>query len=100
MNDLKRKYEEFLNMRFPHNNDVALENLFMELAELDTGIAGVISSYIKNKKIKYPHIIIQSKIFNEKINNWLDKENKDYISMKKYWEHLYMLIIIMEEIQK
>jgi hypothetical protein len=81
-NNLKIAYENFRKISFPKPpTDDNLYDLYSELVEFDTYTSGLISSFIKGKKIDKYELSFEEKIKNQFINyKTTDTQTKKEIS--------------------
>lgn len=98
---LKKEWEKFYNIPFPDvPKDERLRDLFADLVLIDTETAGIVSSYLINKRVDNKLLTINDE-FNSKINSFIPDDalqEKELSVLKNYKgildRLLYMIISI------
>lgn len=97
-NQLAKKFEEFKKIPFPNDTIDALGNEFVALVDLDSYIAGIVSTFLQGKNVKQWDIKIDeelNKIFFSYVpkNEQERKDLQKFIYYKKRLDELVQLLI-------
>lgn len=99
---LKKEWEKFYNIPFPDvPKDERLRDLFADLVLIDTETAGIVSSYLINKRVDKKLLTINNE-FNSRINSFIpdDALQEKELSVIKYrkdmLDRLLNMIIYIE----
>ncbi len=101
MTNLKETYENFKGVKFPQSPiNEALDDLFTNLVQYDSFIAGAIDRVLKGKPLKLNEIYfdheLEKKLKLFVLESGNDKDIKVAISYLQYLEHLRDLVKVAE----
>lgn len=92
METLKQKYQSFCRRPFPGNFAInpIVSDLFMDLADYDSYISGLIDQAVNGEKVKSNKIFYDQKL-EDQLRECLVKNDLDEVSYKAVMEYLSYL---------
>jgi hypothetical protein len=92
METLKQKYQSFCKKPFPENFAInpVVSDLFMDLADYDSYISGLIDQAINGKKVKSNNIFYDQKL-EDQLRDCLVKDDLDEVSRRAVMEYISYL---------
>lgn len=103
MKELKQKFKLFCERPFPGNvstNEV-VSDLFMELVEYDSYIAGLIDQAVNGKKVD-PIKLLYNQNLEDKLYKCIKEEDLDDVSSKavlNYIDYLFIIKNLLEDLK-
>ncbi|WP_047153900.1 hypothetical protein [Aneurinibacillus tyrosinisolvens] len=95
---LVAKFEDFKRLPFPEApQDDDLYDIFTDLVEYDSHIAGLVTSFLNNKKINRKFVNKNNEIEN-KISSLSEKQNQEVSEIKTYKNKLDNLVDLLKEL--
>lgn len=103
MNILRKKFKAFVKKPFPRNvsSDESVSDLFMELADYDSYIAGLLDQATKNRKIDFGKLFYDQELEDQFLKSLkrTDLDEVSVIAIKEYLNYLEIIKYLIKEIK-
>jgi hypothetical protein len=103
LEEINKEFQKFKAISFPENssNNEILSDLFFELVQFDSYIAGAVDKIIARKKVNVEEIQFDEAVEN-KLNDFINKSNipGDIDLARKYLKYLYDIRKLIDFVKK